>query len=206
MGREIAVVTGDFIASSKAPAEALGQAFEKLSVATSRMEAWHGAALRLTRYRGDGWQCVLARPGLAFRSCLYLLAMLRAGDAPLETRLAIGFGNMSRPGGETLADADGTAFHRSGRALEALSRGRRLGVASEGAPANFAAVLVLADAISRRWTVAQGEALCAMLAPDSPTQRAVAEGLGLTQQSISDRLDAAGYWALNDAMAILERA
>lgn len=204
MAADVAVITGDLIGSSKAAPEALDRVFPVLSAAAARIEPWHGAPLRLTRFRGDGWQCLLARPVLALRSCLYLLAALRAAESPLETRLALGFGQVTRAGGESLADADGPAFHRSGRALDAMPRGRRFILAEEGAPEGLAAVVALSDWISRRWTLAQAEALCAMLVPETPTQREVAESLGLTQQSVSERLDAAAFWAFADALAVLE--
>lgn len=204
MGAEVAVLTGDLIGSSRALPAAIDQTFLVLAEAAGRLSDWHGAATRLTRFRGDGWHCVLARPDLALRSCLYLMAALRAAEAPLETRLALGFGAMTRAGSATLADADGPAFHRSGRALDAMPRGRRFTTADDGTPPALAAVVPLADWMTRRWTVAQAEAVRAMLTPPSPTQRELADSLGLTQQSVSERLDAAGFWAFSEALSVLE--
>lgn len=204
MGAEVAVLTGDLIGSSRAVPAAVDRTFQVLADAAGRLGAWHGATTRLTRFRGDGWHCLLARPNLAFRSCLYLIAALRAAEAPLETRLALGFGSMTRAGGATLADADGPAFHRSGRALDAMPRGRRFTTADEATPAALTAVVPLADWVTRRWTLAQAEAVMAMLTPPSPTQRELAESLGLTQQSVSERLDAAGFWAFAEALSVIE--
>lgn len=203
----VAVLTGDFIASTRHAPDELEAAFGILSDSCLRMEAWHGAPLRLTRFRGDGWQVLLARPDLALRSSLFVHAALLAGGSALATRLACGLGDLARVGtGESLADADGSALHAAGRTLDDLGRGRRLGIGGEDVAPGVVAAFALADGLHRRWSLPQAEVLCDMLAPDAPTQSDLASRLGITQQSVSERLDAAGFWAIRDALNALEWA
>ncbi|WP_161556078.1 hypothetical protein [Mangrovicoccus ximenensis] len=42
------------------------------------------------------------------------------------------------------------------------------------------------------------------LPPGAPTQAEIGAGLGLTQQAVQDRLDLAGFWALEQALAWAE--
>ncbi|SMX42829.1 hypothetical protein COL8621_02091 [Actibacterium lipolyticum] len=199
-----AVLTGDIIGSTKGARDALEATFRILSDACDELEPWHGAPLRLTRYRGDGWQCLLPRPSLALRSCLYLFARLRAQDGALPTRISVGLGDISFPGTADLSDANGPAFHNAGHGLDTMSRGRRLVIDPVDAPALAPAVFVLCDAIAQGWSQPQAEALLRSLLPKPATQSDIASSLGIRQQSVADRLDAAQFWAVSEAIQEFE--
>ena len=66
--RTAAILTGDLIGSTDAPANALERAMDALA-ATARgisdWTPWSDAGTRFTRFRGDGWQAHVADPGLA---------------------------------------------------------------------------------------------------------------------------------------------
>jgi hypothetical protein len=180
------------------------RAFEILAEAAEVMAAWHGADLRLTRFQGEGWQMLLARPGLCLRTALYLHARLKAGGARVETRIGIGIGPIERPGARNLSDAAGEAFRLSGKAFSTMKRGRRIGLAREGSRPPAPVIVTLADALCQRWTAAQAEVLVHALDPDAPTQHQIAARIGTRQQNVAARLDAAGFWALSEAMAAIE--
>jgi len=199
-----AVLTGGFLRPARLPPEATDAAFAVLADAAAAASAWHGASLRLTRFQGERWQCLLAEPGLALRTALFLQAQLRAGGARLETQIAAGIGAIERPGAKDLTDAAGEAFRRADAAFRAMRRGRRIVLARAGARPPATVLFTLADAISQRWTTAQAEALVYALLPDPPTQAEIAAALGSKQQNIAARLDAAGFWALSEAMAAIE--
>lgn len=203
---EAAVLTGDFVKSSRGGGDELGRGFEVLGRACTTLAGWHGEDLRLTRHRGDGWQCLLARPALSLRSALYVAAALRAEES-IETRQAIGLGGVESRGSEDLADADGPAFREAGHTLDAMKRNRRVAIASGGAAPQLAPALVaLCDARAQDWTVAQARVLLRALLPEAPTQAATAQELGIKQQSVADHLDAAGFWALEEALLAFEGA
>lgn len=201
-----AILTGDFVKSRQAGREVLERAFDVLGTGAETLARWHGEPLRPTRFRGDGWQASLARPALALRSALFLQASLRAADLGIAMRLAIGVGPVESLGRADLSDANGAAFHASGQALEAMPRGRRLALSAPEAPRLSGAVTALLDAIAQGWTAAQGEALMRALAPDAPVQTTIAEELGIRQQSVADRLDAAAFWAVLEALEEVEAA
>lgn len=204
----IAVLTGDIVRSSRLGREGLDAAMAALAEGAAAMEQWPEATpSRFARFRGDGWQCLAPTPPLALRAALFLRAHLaRTRD---ETRIAIGIGTGVLPPGATLAAASGPAFEVSGRGLDTMPAAAQLAIDWEEAPPEAAvtgAVVVLADALSRRWTAAQAEALIVTLTPGSAAQRAIAAQQGVTQQAIAKRLRGAGDWALQRALAALEGA
>ncbi|MHC9237808.1 hypothetical protein ACX9MO_19470 [Pseudooceanicola sp. 502str34] len=198
-----AVLTGDLVGSSRAGAAATTSAMEVLSRECATMADWAGGDLRFTRFRGDGWQAVVPAPQKALRVTLTLLAWLRASDLP-TSRVAIGFGEMQLPATRDLSAAAGPAFEAAGRALDEMGRDTRLACAG---PADRALVgaLPLADAIVRGWTVKQAEALIHTLPPEPPAQIRIAEALNIRPQSLSERLEAARFWALEASLAVIEK-
>ncbi|WP_172326706.1 hypothetical protein [Mangrovicoccus sp. HB161399] len=199
-----AVISGDLVGSVRAGPEAVEAAFAALGAAFAEIGRWNGSDPRLTRFRGDGWQAAILPGSGALRAGLLLRARFRAAEQLPETRIAIGFGGIDRPGSRDLSDADGAAFRNAGHLLDSLPRRRRLAVAAQAAPDGLAAAAALCDALAARWSRAQAEAVALALPPDAPTQAEIGAALGLTQQAVQDRLDLAGFWALEQAMAWAE--
>jgi hypothetical protein len=204
MAVDRAVLTGGFVRPKRTTSADVDAAFAVLAEAARDMTQWHGAPPGLTRFQGDRWQCLLAKPGLALRSALFLHARLSAGGARLETRIAVGIGPIERPGTRDLSDASGIAFQRAEKVFSTMRRGRRLLLARDGARPPAPVIFTLADALCQRWTKAQAEVLCHALPPGAPIQSDIAARLGTKQQNVAARLDAAGFWALEDAMAAIE--
>lgn len=201
MSELVAIFTGDLIASTAAPDRA-ETAMQVLARAAATLGHWAGQDACFTRFRGDGWQLRLARPGLALRAALYLTANLTAATA-LPSRIAIGIGPLAHPGTRDLSDARGAAFEQSGRALDSLPRNRHLALA--GAVTDWQIALVtLADWHARRWSAEQAEAAALALAPDAPGQTALAQHLGITRQAIAARLSGAGLAAWEPALHAFE--
>ena len=123
-----AVLTGDLIGSTKVEPAALERAIDLLAETARELTGWAPPSPdpRFTRYRGDGWQMVVAEPGLALRAVLMLSASLRAADLGLATRAAIGIGAVESLGTASLADARGVAFEASGRGLDHMARVQRV--------------------------------------------------------------------------------
>ena len=65
--QDIAVLTGDLVASTTLGEARIARAFQALADSAALQAAWHGAPLRFTRHRGDGWQVALARPARSVR-------------------------------------------------------------------------------------------------------------------------------------------
>lgn len=204
----LAVLTGDIVRSTRLGTDALDAAMAALAEGAAAMAGWPGAGPQhFSRFRGDGWQCLAPSPRLALRAALFLRAHL--ARTRVETRIAIGIGSGTLPPGPGLAAAAGPAFEASGRGLDTMPAATQLAIGWETPPPDAAlagAVVALADALSRRWTPAQAEALVVTLAPGEAAQRSIGARQGVSQQAIAKRLRGAGDWALQQALAALEDA
>lgn len=201
---QAAVLTGDLVGSSRAGPAAVERAMARLAATATEIAGWTpGDDARFTRFRGDGWQMHLADPGHALRAALRVIAALAVPDG-LPTRAAIGVGRVDSLGDASLADADGPAFAASGRALDAMGRGRRLAVDGDGVSEMHRALVALLDERSARWTRLQAEAMAAALDPHAAPARALAARLGISPQAMSYRLTGAGLPAIRGALAAWE--
>lgn len=212
----IAVLTGDLIASTKAGDTAIDRAMQALSQAARTIGDWSGHDTRFTRFRGDGWQLYLEKPGLALRATLFLTAYLRASDAGLASRLTIAIAPYTHLGASGLWGASGLAFEQSGHRLDKMGRRDRIAFAnSDEDTLEFGAVptaqgpwqgavLALAHWQASNWTREQAEAVALALDPINPTQDQIAQSLGITRQAVQARLKGAGLAALQPALAAFE--
>lgn len=209
--KDIAVLTGDLVASTAAEGQAVEGAIEALRTAAHILSAWLGHDTRFSRFRGDGWQLYVERPGMALRATLYLLARLRASEAGLATRLALALGPYDRLGETGLSGASGLVFEQSGHALDAMRSKERIAFDTPmfgAAPSELGpwqgAVVTLAHWQASRWSREQAEAIALALDPINPTQDQIAQSLGITRQAVQARLKGAGLAALQPALAAFE--
>lgn len=210
----ITVLTGDLIASTKADSPAVDRAMQALSQAARTLGDWAGHDTRFTRFRGDGWQLYLAKPGLILRATLFLTAYLRAAEVGLATRISIAIAPNNRLGDSGLSGASGLAFEKSGHGLDLMRRSESIAFDDAdtlvfGAPMTplgpwQGAVLVLAHWQASHWSREQAEAVVLALAPVAPTQDQIAQTLGITRQAVQARLKGAGLAALQSALFAFE--
>ena len=205
----VAVLTGDLIASTDAGAETVDQAMAVLADASRKIGLWAQADTRFTRFRGDGWQIYLDFPGLAFRACLYLIARLKASGCNLETRVSVGIGTVERLGTVNLSDASGAAFTVSGHGLDDMPRSGRLAISGVKHMARFfTGIYAQAEFQAYRWSREQAEAVAIALEshqdPADPTIEELARSLGITRQAFQARLKGAGYHALTEILFAFE--
>ncbi len=197
-----AVLTGDIVKSSQLPEGGLDRIFESLTKVADTIGGWQGAPTYFTRNRGDGWQMAVS-PAFALRAVFATRAAVRMVDKRYDTRVALALGKGTIPG-DTLADASGPAFTASGQALEAMKR-KITTIFAEKSGA-YTAILRLSDEIIKGWTEAQAEVALLALAPDKPTQAALASTLGVTKQTIQAHIDASGVDALIEACEVMDGA
>lgn len=193
---QLAVFTGDIVKSSEMETTMLDVVFENLRTGAEQIRGWDTSSVCFARFRGDGWQMAMS-PHRALRGALVLRARVRAVGA--DTRIGIGVGD-ARMRGADLAAAEGPAFVASGHALDGMKRTQRLW-APDGI---LAVVLPLADRIATGWTEKQAQTVAALLDPAPPTQEALAQSVGRSQQMIHKQADAAGLDALLAACAAFE--
>lgn len=198
----VAVLTGDIVGSTALPPARQEAVMDALAAAADDMASWHGGPLFFTRQRGDGWQVMLARPGLALRSALGFQAAVRQLGKGLATRISIATGAGDAGPGPDLNSATGPAFVASGRGLDAMVPPQQIRHAAEGA---LGAAVRLADHIAQGWTAAQARALCPMLDPVAPPRHAdIARTLGISHQAVTQALERAGHAPLAAALQMIE--
>jgi hypothetical protein len=208
MGTQVAVLTGDIVNSTEADASRLEAAMDLLADTARIIAGWQSgdARPRFTRFRGDGWQFLVAEPSLALRAACVIVARLRGSGQGLMTRVSIGIGTARHVGAGTLADASGTAFELSGRGLDAMPRRRLLAIAGKGiGPLHHAVVRLVEDRFGL-WTPQQAEAIALALDPRGPTMAEIGGVLGISKQAVSYRLSGARAQALKEALALWEKA
>jgi hypothetical protein len=189
MANPVAVLTGDLIASSAAPPEAVDRAMAELADTVGRMAGWNiGVDPRFTRWRGDGWQVMVRAPGYGLRAALCLIASLRAAKLQLSTRVSLGIGSLDHPGTTSLADARGSAFLTSGRALDQMKKPQRIAISGEAMTPLHQGYGDLLAAITQRWSGEQAEAMVHALHPDQSTLSDIAAELGISPQAVGYRL------------------
>ena len=192
-----AVITGDLIGSTAAGPAALTASMHVISSTAAQIGFWPGSSdTRFTRSRGDGWQMVLDRPGLALRAAFVLQARLRSLSDGIPTRISIGVGAAVSLGTADLSDASGPAFTASGKGLDQMATGATLALTcGPGTPFQHA-LAALADALMCGWTPQQAEATALALHPANPTLAEMAAKLGISKQAINYRLAGANLRAL----------
>lgn len=205
--RVYAVITGDLIGSTRQSSVRIDDAMMTIQTAASEIAAWHTPPqdTRFTRYRGDGWQIVIARPIFALRAATVIQAKLIA--IGMESRISIGIGKAKSLGTTSLADASGEAFEVSGTQLDNMGQAWR--IAMNKNPPQVDEDWLIASLLGERmgkWTPAQAAAAAMYLA--SPirivTLSEIAQKLGISPQAVNDRILGAGCPLIRSVLKLWE--
>ncbi len=192
-----AVLTGDIIGSRylstaerKAMQTTLRKTFDRLSKQFSDFKA--------EEFRGDGFQAVLYdNRNQALRIALLIQTALLKKS--FDIRIGIGVGNITYQA-STITTSDGPAFQLSGPILDDLKkRNQHIGIAFENTNANqeWSIHTITLNFLIEKWSALQSEAVHEHLT--SATQQEVAEKLNISQPSVHQRLQTAG-WPVIDAI------
>lgn len=192
-----AVLTGDLIGSRhlsmadrKKMQTAQRNIFNKITQQFSDFKA--------EEFRGDGFQAVLyENRNQALRVALLIQTALIKESFGI--RIGIGMGNINYQA-ENINTSDGTAFQLSGPILDELKkRNQHIGIASENTTTNqeWNVHNVTLNFLIEKWSPLQSEAIHEHLT--SATQQEVAEKLNISQPSVHQRLQTAG-WPVIDAI------
>lgn len=188
----VAVFTGDFIASTNAGRLIVDQAMAVLETLFTDQARSTGTDIRFARYRGDGWQAYAENPAEAFRLVLLVLAELRRHPALPPTRLATAIGPCDPMPPQGLAAAGGEAFVLSGTTLDAMGRNRMV-LVGPGATPDRKALFTYLDWQADRWSPEQAEAVALACRNYPPQPHKVEVELGISRQAAAARLKGAGY-------------
>jgi hypothetical protein len=190
-----AVLTGDLIGSTQAPAFQLESTMVLLSQTAQNIDD----DTRFTRFRGDGWQIYLQNAGHCLWACLLIMARIKAAPLGLATRISVGIGAVSSLGAADLSAAAGPAFTQSGRGLDDMDTAQTLAIRGDAVDRLQKALFAFAAERANRWSREQAEAMALALTADAPSRAAMAQTLGITRQAVDARLSAAGLRLLEEA-------
>ena len=189
------IITGDIIASSKLTPVKRKKLQNRLTTFIKKIAAVY-TDFKAEQFRGDSLQCILTKNKTAgLRTALSLYCFLAAED--FKIRQSIGIGEISFSSGNVIT-SDGSAFRLSGENIDELKkRNELISVAFDDAPLNeewkvhSASLNFLLDRLSS----AQAEALYLQL--QNAKQEEIAKALHISQPSVHQRLQAAGWAVIN---------
>lgn len=188
-----AVVTGDIAGFTQVSAKRR----EKLAAETRRIfETWFVEKGRAEFFRGDSFQLLFDDVKQAlFRSiqlrCWFKKYQPSVQKTILDARIAIGIGHISYFGRSVL-DADGEAFHFSGRTFDKMTDEHlRIVTADEKLNKQFVVIADLMDVIINSWTIGQAEVIYHLL--EGRTQQQTGDELDISQSAVNNRLKLANW-------------
>jgi len=199
-----AVITGDisrFTTLNPLQREQLVSKTESLltNMATRKRDA--------RMFRGDSYQMVTADIGQVLWHCVRLVCWFKlngkhAADANnaasqrkrLGTRISVGIGTVDY-GGKTVLDADGEAFHLSGRVFDAMDKTESIHLTTSDAGRNttYQIILMYINLLMRQWTATQADTIFELLSHPNATQEQVAKALKTSQPAVAKSLQAARW-------------
>lgn len=185
-----AVITGDLIGSRKTSSQDVHTAIATLERVAEDIARLNDFPTKFTQFRGDGWQMISNDPKRALQAALLMFAELRGAGHGLVTRMSIGLGTISSLGTQTLADADGPAFHLSGQQLDKIGK-RRLVIDGIGITDLHKAIAALIEAIIFDWSSAQANIMAHKLWDLSKTHTDIADIRNVTRQTVQAHMSAA---------------
>lgn len=211
-----AVLTGDFVGSSRLSSEERRLLHSRFGDCTSQLEEAFGKQIlhRPEIVRGDSWQFAIGQPENALKIALFFRALIRISlpGERIDSRIAFGFGQIDFiPGGE-ISSGDGQAYRLSGEGLDSLQKPFHMGLffppESHSLLANSLDVIVkLLDREVRKWTEVQAESIAGALL--GMTQQAIAVDWvrrNVTQQSVAQHLERAGWSPIKIGLDFFKRS
>lgn len=145
-------------------------------------------------YRGDAFQVEVRNPVDALEVALYIKAAIKC-EKDLDVRMAIGIGRMEHQA-PAITERNGEAFVNSGSRFDQLhDEKRRLALRSPWPDFDddMDLYLRLASVFMDQWTPLSAEVIAMLLPEPGLKQATIAQRLGISQSSVSDRL-ARAHW------------
>lgn len=215
MTRLYAVLTGDLVRSSALDKKQLYAVRQELLTAAGTLNAAEWADGKLLRgepefFRGDAWQMLLSEPRWALRAAIYLRGVFLA-QGLVDTRVAVGIGQVDSISRTRVSLSRGQAFTLSGRALDQMSPRYRMAVVlpdgSELLAQWLPVVVGLCDGLISRWQLRQARIVSLMALHKSGSRADIGRMIkprSISQQAVSKSLAGAGWSGLEQALEQFE--
>ena len=180
----------------------------KPQVYLSILEKWiikHSKDQQYSIYRGDSFQLVVAQPAKALSVIIELKSALKRIKT-LDVKLAIGLGGIDFKNAIT-SKSNGTAFIRSGRALDAIENKKQNIILSSDHPLDtyMNSNLKLAGILMDSWSVNSAETVYEVLINPKVNQTQLGELLGIKQATASRRLERAYWTEIQELILLFEQ-
>lgn len=196
------VITGDIIASSKLGIAERKKLQNKIDSFIRKTSA-SMPDFKAEQFRGDSVQCILTKNKLsALRTAVSLYCYLATED--FKIRQSIGIGEISYSA-SNIVTSDGTAFRISGENIDGLKkRNELISVASTETSFNeeWKVHSASLNFLLERLSNAQAESLYLQL--QNVRQEEIAKTLSISQPSVHQRLQAAGWTVINPMLQRFE--
>jgi hypothetical protein len=187
--KNIAVITGDLVASSKVSSNQFSFMNEELSKYLNNNPF---VMLPLTFYRGDSFQLMVK----AEKSAEVALTIQSIILWKTETwaRISVGIGTVSKIETGNVLQSEGEAFQLSGHQLDNMKTEGRLFKLATNSPKYqplLNAAFHLADSIISSWKPGQASAIA--MATQYKTQKEIAQRLNISKPAVSKALKSANW-------------
>lgn len=180
----IAVITGDIIHSQSLPVKTWLPILKKaLNQYGNQPEGWE-------IYQGDSFQLKIQQPEEALKASMFIKASIKTLKE-LDVRLSIGLGKVDFESSR-ISEANGSAFVRSGRGYETLKEQKRtMGIFSGNQEFDhkMSVILPLMLIAMDNWKPGAAELVIQSILYPEKSQKEIGALLGITQSSVSERLN-----------------
>jgi hypothetical protein len=196
------VVTGDIANSTSIDADKRAELIEDTS---TLIKSWVSKPGYAEIFRGDSFQLLFDDVAEALKRSIQIRCWLKSfpdgtGNESLDARLSIGIGDVAYFG-KSVLDADGEAFHLSGRAFDEMKAAQNYFQVSTNNPQlneQLNIILNLANIIISQWTKNQAEAIFLLL--EGKTQQQIADELKIAQSAVNNRIKLSRWKEIDKTM------
>jgi len=196
------VVTGDIANSTSIAADKRVELIEQVS---ALIKSWVAKPEDAEIFRGDSFQLLFDDVAEALKRSIQIRCWLKSyqdgpGNAPLDARLSIGIGDIAYFG-KSILDADGEAFHLSGRAFDEMKATQnflQLSTNDQQLNKQLNIILNLANIIISQWTKNQAEVIFLLL--EGRTQQEMADELKIAQSAVNNRIKLSRWKEIDKTM------
>ena len=196
------VVTGDIANSTSIAADKRVELIEQVS---ALIKSWVAKPEDAEIFRGDSFQLLFDDVAEALKRSIQIRCWLKSyqdgpGNAPLDARLSIGIGDIAYFG-KSILDADGEAFHLSGRAFDEMKATQnflQLSTNDQQLNKQLNIILNLANIIITQWTKNQAEVIFLLL--EGRTQQEMADELKIAQSAVNNRIKLSRWKEIDKTM------
>jgi len=196
------VVTGDVANSTSIAADKRAELIDRVS---TLIKSWVSKPEYAEIFRGDSFQLLFDDVAEALKRSIQIRCWLKSysdgvENEDLDARLSIGIGDVSNFG-KSVLDADGEAFHLSGRAFDEMKAAQNYFQVSTNDPKlneQLNIILHLANIIISQWTKNQAEVIFLLL--EGRTQQEMADELKIAQSAVNNRIKLSRWKEIDKTM------